>query len=416
MSNPFSSTNRPTASAYRPRSACEAGANSEMKFPSTWVQSQGRPSSAIRAPVPWLRTTIRSACSKQARLLEVQTGGVRGGLAERPAAAKPKPGPRVGAAAPEARRAVAVGDCDRAEQAEVVQVENRAGAGRLRRRQRPPAEQRMEVVGVDDIGAEPPHRPGPLRPRRDRPARARSRLARGRSRCSSARSARPCARAAAAAPRHSPPLAPRPPRRGSGCAASGRASEFQGGDLCAVVAAILPTSPPGMAIALLTTYLTGYRAPLYERLATRHGVEVLCYGGGERYVPAWFADLDAQLRAAPFPARRLQGSPRGADPGPALRRRDRAVRGRRDPARGVRRRPAPPAPVRAVGVGLGAAALAGARARAAGDPPHLPPRRRRPGLRRARATVRRRHPRPRRRRVRRPPVGRARAVRAHCRP
>ncbi len=62
-----------------------------------------------------------------------------------------------------------------------------------------------------------------------------------------------------------------------------------------------------MAIALLTTYLAGYRIPLYERLAERHGIEVLCFGGGERYVPAWFADLDAQLATAPFPARRLAG-------------------------------------------------------------------------------------------------------------
>ncbi len=62
-----------------------------------------------------------------------------------------------------------------------------------------------------------------------------------------------------------------------------------------------------MAIALLTTYLTAYRIPLYERLARQHGVEVLCFGGGERYVPAWFADLDEQLARAPFPARRLHG-------------------------------------------------------------------------------------------------------------
>jgi glycosyltransferase involved in cell wall biosynthesis len=39
----------------------------------------------------------------------------------------------------------------------------------------------------------------------------------------------------------------------------------------------------------------------------RHEVEVLCFGGGERYAPPWFADLDAQLRHAPFPARRLDG-------------------------------------------------------------------------------------------------------------
>ncbi len=67
-----------------------------------------------------------------------------------------------------------------------------------------------------------------------------------------------------------------------------------------------------MAIALLTTYLAGYRIPLYERLAERQGVEVLCFGGGERYVPAWFADLDAQLTAASFPARRLHGARQAA--------------------------------------------------------------------------------------------------------
>jgi glycosyltransferase involved in cell wall biosynthesis len=69
-----------------------------------------------------------------------------------------------------------------------------------------------------------------------------------------------------------------------------------------------------MPIALLTTYLAPYRVPLFERLADR-GVEVLCFGGGERYVPPWFADLDAQLRAAPFAARRLGGLPEALDIG-----------------------------------------------------------------------------------------------------
>jgi glycosyltransferase involved in cell wall biosynthesis len=63
-----------------------------------------------------------------------------------------------------------------------------------------------------------------------------------------------------------------------------------------------------VTIALLTNFLAAYRLPLYRRLAERHGVEVLCYGGGERYVPAWFSDLDRQLAAADFPARRLDGA------------------------------------------------------------------------------------------------------------
>jgi glycosyltransferase involved in cell wall biosynthesis len=62
-----------------------------------------------------------------------------------------------------------------------------------------------------------------------------------------------------------------------------------------------------MPIALITNYLAPYRVPLYERLAQRHDLEVLCYGGDARYVPPWFADLDQQLRSAPFPARRLDG-------------------------------------------------------------------------------------------------------------
>jgi glycosyltransferase involved in cell wall biosynthesis len=63
-----------------------------------------------------------------------------------------------------------------------------------------------------------------------------------------------------------------------------------------------------MPIALLTTFLSPYRVPLYERLAQVHDLEVLCYGGGERYAPPWFGDLDRQLASAAFPARRLNGT------------------------------------------------------------------------------------------------------------
>jgi glycosyltransferase involved in cell wall biosynthesis len=60
-------------------------------------------------------------------------------------------------------------------------------------------------------------------------------------------------------------------------------------------------------IALVTTFLSDYRLPLYRLLAERHGLEVLCYGRGDRYAPPRFTDLDAQLAAADFPARRLTG-------------------------------------------------------------------------------------------------------------
>jgi glycosyltransferase involved in cell wall biosynthesis len=62
-----------------------------------------------------------------------------------------------------------------------------------------------------------------------------------------------------------------------------------------------------VAIALVTNVLTPYRVPLYTLLAERFGVEVLCFGAGASYVPEWFGDLDAQLAAAPFPARRIAG-------------------------------------------------------------------------------------------------------------
>ncbi len=66
-----------------------------------------------------------------------------------------------------------------------------------------------------------------------------------------------------------------------------------------------------MSIALLTNHPVPYRVPLYERLAAEQGVEVLCYGGADRYLPPWFAGLDAGLDATTFPARRIHG-PRAA--------------------------------------------------------------------------------------------------------
>ena len=71
----------------------------------------------------------------------------------------------------------------------------------------------------------------------------------------------------------------------------------------------------------LTTYLAGYRVPLYERLAERHGVEVLCFGGGERYVPGLVRDLDAQLGGAVLPGPPALGRAGGARGGRAPTRR-----------------------------------------------------------------------------------------------
>ena len=59
-----------------------------------------------------------------------------------------------------------------------------------------------------------------------------------------------------------------------------------------------------MAIALLTNHLVPYRRPLYARLAAEYGVEVLYYGGGERYMPS---GADPAVGAVTFTARPLAG-------------------------------------------------------------------------------------------------------------
>jgi len=60
-------------------------------------------------------------------------------------------------------------------------------------------------------------------------------------------------------------------------------------------------------IALLTNHLAPYRMALYTRLAAEHDLEILCYGGGERYTAAGTGDDAGALTAAPFPARALDG-------------------------------------------------------------------------------------------------------------
>lgn len=70
---------------------------------------------------------------------------------------------------------------------------------------------------------------------------------------------------------------------------------------------IAPAIIPDVRVALLTNHLVPYRIPLYTRLAAEHDLEVLCYGGGERYTAAGTGDDPAALAAAPFPARALDG-------------------------------------------------------------------------------------------------------------
>ena len=188
------------------------------------VRAAGSPSSISRRGGGLADGDERVGVGEQARLLALQADRVGGRLGERAAAAQPQPGQRVAPAAAKARRAVAVADRDRAEQAEVVQVDDGAGARRPGRGQRPPAEQRMQVVGVDHVGAQPPDRGG-------------HGLRVGRRRATSARAAPSSAQLGARALQqlHVVPARAQqrlevgdrallaPFARGSGCAAAGRA-------------------------------------------------------------------------------------------------------------------------------------------------------------------------------------------------
>src|SRR5437868_5571941 len=84
-------------------------------------------------------------------LLAVKSDGVSSRLRDRAATTQSQTRKRVGATAAKARRSIAVGDPNRAEEAEVVQVQNRPRPGLPCRRQRPPAEQGVQIVSMDHL-------------------------------------------------------------------------------------------------------------------------------------------------------------------------------------------------------------------------------------------------------------------------
>jgi glycosyltransferase involved in cell wall biosynthesis len=61
-----------------------------------------------------------------------------------------------------------------------------------------------------------------------------------------------------------------------------------------------------VSVALVTNYIPPYRAPLYELLAERLGVEVYCFGGESHFLSNAIRNLDAQIANAPFPAHFLE--------------------------------------------------------------------------------------------------------------
>src|ERR1700729_2536063 len=81
----------------------------------------------------------------QPGLLAVQRRPVHDRLGKRSAAAQAHAGERAAATAAEARRAVAVRDPDRAEQPEVVEMEQRPRAGTLGGSEGAPAERGMHI-------------------------------------------------------------------------------------------------------------------------------------------------------------------------------------------------------------------------------------------------------------------------------
>ena len=220
VSNPFSSVRRPAARANSPSAAARLRRRTRrlgMKLGNVAVNEGGSPKSRRCAASASLTATNWSTCSNSRGCWRAQRGRVHGGLGQRATAAQAQPRARVPSPAAEARRAVAVGDADRAEQPVVVQVEHGAGAGPAGGGQGTPAEQRMDVVRVDDPYAAPAHDRSDLAgldPAREQTDR---RPAPAELPGSSARAPRPRGRVGPAAPRGRPPHAPPRRPRGSGC-------------------------------------------------------------------------------------------------------------------------------------------------------------------------------------------------------
>jgi len=251
---------------------------------------------------------------EQPRLLAREPGGVHRSLRKRAATAVAHARHGVAPMAAVARLAVAERDPDRTHEPVVVQVQDGARASRPCRRERTPAEQRVDVVRVYDIR--------PMKPRGLRDVAGVDTAAQQSTCCLRARGDLAVAFQAC----HSVP--PRAQQRlqlldDAFLAAGGAVAVMQQQHTQMPVGVArreqarrshrppILARCPAVAIALVTNVLAPYRVPLYALLAERYGVEVLCFGAGASYVPAWFGDLDAQLEAAPFPARRI-GGPREA--------------------------------------------------------------------------------------------------------
>ena len=161
----------------RPRRRASASAISRCTEPITCARSPTRRAQLAQpAERERARDDERVDLLGEPALPERQAGRVGGRLGARAAAAvQPQPGQRV---APVAARAVLPAreaQPLRAHEPVVVQVQHDARARLARRRQRAPAERRVDVVGVDHPRAGAPHRVRDLLRARARRAAARRR-------------------------------------------------------------------------------------------------------------------------------------------------------------------------------------------------------------------------------------------------
>ena len=123
----------------------------------TRSHGSGAPSSARRSRAKRLGTRITSASCHQPTLPGRQRGGVEGGLRDAAAAVAGEPWERVASVAAGALLAAGEAHPDRAHEPVLVQVQHHPRPRLTSRRQRPPAEARLQVVSVDQPGARPPH-------------------------------------------------------------------------------------------------------------------------------------------------------------------------------------------------------------------------------------------------------------------
>ena len=177
VSTPFSGASRPATSAYSP-SAARLARRTHRRAGSAGPRRSGRPARPA-APIGRRRTrsapTKRSTFSNTAGWWRASAAAYTAASGTELAAVEEQARQRVAVVAAEARAAVARGDPDRAEEAQVVEVHDDRRPGGARALEGARAEQRQRVVDVDDVGAQLARGRASPRARRGRRGAARAR-------------------------------------------------------------------------------------------------------------------------------------------------------------------------------------------------------------------------------------------------